>query len=240
MPLFEAGIGGSLGNRFRVRFNLDVIAQEEDNNRSLVNYSAYVDNVSYSGNPVFNNGNQANSTTNKNGSAQYRGTFNYSSGSPGRVYTAASNEQFWVGHDGNGNGSVYGRYDVNLANSPYVTTGAVETAMGLPALYQGIGITNMYSPSQNDVSFTIVVNTNRNANLLQLSINDGAWTTYYDGGYGTGVQVTVGSRSAPLLGGTTYSVRARVRRGSNGVIADSGYIFVTTSPSNNFFDTLSF
>lgn len=240
MPLYESTIGGTYGNRFRVRFNLDVIAQEEDNNRSLMNYSAYVDNVSYSGNPIYNNLNQASTTTNKNGSSQFRGTFNYSSGSPGRVYTAAVNEQFWVGHDGNGFANCYARLDANLANSPLVTTGWVETTMGLPQLYQGIVFTNFYSPYQDDVSFAIYVSTDRNANLLQLSINDGPWTTYYDGFFGTAVQVQVGSQSAPLLGGTTYSVRIRFRRASNGRFAESGYIYVTTAPTNNFFDTLGF
>lgn len=235
MPMYESTIGGTQGAKFRVRFNLDVVAQEEDNNRSLVQISSYVDNVSYSGSAIWNSTGNTTSSTNRNGSVYNANGWHYSSGSPGRVVTFLSGNQFWVGHDGNGNGSCYARLDANMGNSPYLTSGWVETTMGLPSLYQEIGFNSITFSEITDVSFKIRVVTNRTANLLQLNVDGGGLVTYYSGNY-SDVTVQVGSPSSPLASGVNHTVVVRTRRASNNNVTDSGTQNVSTLSQNQFFD----
>ncbi len=232
MPSWSAGYGGSIGGQFRLVVEGDLVAQEEDNNRSLVRYRAYMTRVS-GGSRAWNlYGTPGN--TNFNGDNPGRNiNYDFNIGIGARFYLV-NNWDKWIGHDGAGNATIYLGANHNASNSPYITTAATGGNWGLPGLYQGIGISGVSFNTITDVSFKVRVTTNRTANRLELSINGGAWTTYYNGNF-SDVTVQVGSPTSQLNMNTSYSVRARVRRASNGNLGESGTTSVVTAVGG-FFD----
>lgn len=138
-----------------------------------------------------------------------------------------------IGHDGNGNRgfgiSADGRIYYNNVNS------SGSGSWGLPGLYQAIAFNSISINTITDVSFRVAISVNRTANLVQLSVNGGGWTTYHNGNYGS-ITVQVGSSTSPIDSQYTHTVRVRTRRASNGWITDSGTYNVTTLTQGRFFD----
>ena len=229
MAFWEAGIGGSLGGQFRIRVSADVIAQEEDNNRSLIRYNAYVDRVSGSGRIYNYYGTYGHTNLGGYGNPQ-RGPFNYDTSGPGRVITMAQNEDRWYGHDGNGNGSSYFGADYDFANGPYVTSGATGGGMDFPQLYRFAAPNAIYFNNVTDTSFQFRVITNRVVNNIAVSLNGGGWN-YFEGDT-TDRTMTFDN----LISDKVYSVRISLRRASSGNWQEHGNWDVQTATQNKFFD----
>lgn len=235
MPSWSAGYGGSIGGQFRLVVEGDLVAQEEDNNRSLVRYRAYMTRVS-GGSRAWNlYGTPGN--TNFNGDNPGRSiNYDFNIGIGQRFYLV-NNWDKWVGHNASGNATIYLGANHNASNSPYITTAATGGNWGLPGLYQGIAVNSVSFDTINDVSFKVRVTTNRTANRLELSINGGAWTTYHSGNF-SDITVQVGSPTNQLMSNSTYTVQARVRRASNGNLGTGGSSVTTLG--GGFFDIPDF
>lgn len=235
MAFFEAGLGGSSGGSFRIRVNADVIAQDEEGNRSLVRYSAYVDRVS-GGSRVWNlfNNTYGNTNLGDYGNPQ-RGPFNYDTTGAGRALTMASNEDRWYGHDANGNRTVFFGANIDMANSPYLTSGSTGGNVGFSSLYRYADPTLFQVVEATDVSLSIRVATNRVVDYIAISLTGGGnWIEF--SGSTTDRTMTIGSPANPLTSGTTFPVRISLRRQASGFWKEWGNVDVSTAVQNKFFD----
>ena len=234
MPSWEAGLGGSLGGQFRIRVYSDVIATDEEGNRTLVRYSAVIDRVSGSGR-IYNGYNTYGNTNLGDYGNPQRGPFRYDTSGPGRVITMASNEDRWYGHDGNGNKTIYQGANYDAGNSPYVTSGSTGGNHGLPSYYRYADPNLVQLVGSTDVSLTIRVATNRVVKNIAISLTGGGNWYYFEGDT-TDRTMTIGSASDPLRPGTTYPMRISLRRRNSGYWKEWGNMDVATQNSNNFFD----
>lgn len=216
-------IGGRVSYYF---IDYVVAAQNEDGNYSTISWNCqyYFDRCD----AQLDNG-VANLAGTRwyNGGRVYNFTANYSVHA---VYIAGGS--FDVGHDSNGNCLLNVNGGIDVYQSGRSST---NQDTWLPQLYQGIAYNWISFSNVTDVGFTVTVNVNRTANLLQLNVNGTGFVTYYSGNYGQ-VSVNVGGS---LASGVTHSVVCRTRRASNGWITDNQQ-FVATLGQNNFFGTEGF
>jgi hypothetical protein len=240
MAFFEAGMGGSFGGSFRIRVNSDIIAQDEENNRTLIRYNAYIDRVSTSGGRIFNGFNTFGHTNLGDYGNPQRGPFHYDSTGVGRVITMAANEDRWYGHNSDGTRTIFQGADYNGDNAPYLTSGATGGNVGLPSYYRYADPTGIFFNNITDVSFDLRVTTNRVCSFLQVSINGGASFPYQFGGSFTDKTVTIGSQSDPLPSDAPFSVQIILRRQASGFDKAAGNWGVSTETQNKFFDLLGF
>lgn len=235
MAFFEAGLGGTYGGSYRIRVNSDIIATDEENNRTLVRYNAYVDRVSTAGGHIYNNFNTFGHTNLDDYGNPQRGPFHYDMTGTGRMITMASNEDRWYGHDANGNRSIFQGADYDAGNGPYLTSGSTGGGVGLPSYYRFADPTGVYIVNADDVSLTIRVTTNRLVDQIAISLTGGGnW--YYFGGSGYDYTMTIGSQATPLQSGTTFPMRLSLKRQASQFWKEWGNMDVTTANSNNFFD----
>lgn len=233
MAFWEAGFGGNSGGQFRIRVHADVVAQEEENNRSLVRYTAYVDRIA-SGSRIWT-GYNTYGNTNINGYNPQRGPYRYDTTGAGRVITMAANEDYWVGHDGNGNANPYYGANYDPANSPYWTGGSTGGHYWLPPLYRYADPTVFEVVSVTDVSMTLRIATNRVVNSIAISLTAGGNWYYFDGDT-TNRLCTIGSAANPLPSGKTFPIRISLRRRASGYWKEAGNWNVATASQNNFFE----
>jgi hypothetical protein len=229
MAFSEAGFGGSIGGQFRLRLQCDLITQEIGNNRSLIRVSAWFTRVSggsrawnfytTSGNVNVDGGNYGRSI----------GGYDFNPG-VGNNYFLMNSQDFWIGHDGAGNRSVYVGASYNAGNGPYITTASTSFTMGLPNIPRYAAITGFSVTNVTDEAFTTNVNVSDTCNFLQYSLNGGGWQDQYGGNFG-GHSFTLSN----LRSDTDYSIRVRVRRADSGLWTESGTIGLRTLQQNSFF-----
>ena len=221
MAFWEAAFGGSSGGQVRLRVQADVIAQEIGNNRSLVRYNAWIERVGstsvYSGYTTYGN-------TNINGYNPGRSLGSYNFGTTAR-YNLAVNEDYWVYHDGAGNANPYFGANFNLDNSPYITSAATGGNMWLPSIPRYANISSWSLSSVTEKSMLVSVNVDRTSDLVDYSLNGGAWTRGYTGAFGS-TSFTINN----LVFNTAYNVKVRVRAQDSGLYTESGLKSATTSP----------
>lgn len=234
MASWEAGFGGSLGGQFRLRVYADIVATDEENNRTLVQYSAVIDRISGSGR-IYNNYNTYGNTNLDDYGNPQRGPFRYDTSGAGRIINMALNEQRWYGHDGNGNRSIYQGANYDAGNGPYLTSAATGGGFGLPSYYRYADPNLVQVVDATDVSITIRVATNRIVNSIAISLTGGGNWYYFDGDT-TDRTMTIGSQAQPLQSGTTFPLRISLRRRNSGFWKEWGNMDVSTVNSNNFFD----
>lgn len=235
MAFFEAGFGGSSGGRFRIRVNSDIIATDEENNRTLVRYNAYVDRVDGAGGRIYNGyPTYGNTNLDDYGNPQ-RGPFTYDSRYVGRVITMAQNEDRWYGHDANGNRAIYQGANYDAGNGPYLTSGATGGGVGLPSYYRYAAPTLFQVVEATDVSLTLRIATNRVVDQIAISLTGGGnW--YYFYGSTTDRYCTIGDANNPLPSGVTFPVRISLRRQASGYWQEHGNWDVATAVAGGFFD----
>lgn len=228
MAFWEAGFGGSYGGYYRLRVNVDLLGQEEDNNRSLIRYSAWFEKTgagtAYHAGATYGN-------TNINGYNPQRviNGYNFGSGT-GQRYYLAQNEDYWIGHDGNGNASPYFGANYDAANSPYITSAATGGNMGLPALYRYAAPTYAEFNTITDTQFNFRVDTNRVVDNIAVSINGAAWV--YFAGSTTSRTMTFSG----LQSDRSHSVHISLHRQSDGYWQEHGDWYVITASQNKFFE----
>lgn len=229
MPSWVAAYGGSGGSSFRLVVEVDLLAQEIDNNRSLIQYRCYMTRVVggsryYSLPPYYTYGN-----TNINGYNPGRTiTFDFNPGVGQRVYLT-NNENYWIGHDANGNANPYFGANHNANLSPYLLSAATGGNWQLPNIPRYANITGFSVTNVTDVGFNINVNVDNLCDLLQYTINGGAsWNQVYGDFYSRTVSLT------DLPSGTTYPVIVWVRRKDSQLASQSGVIYVATLEQSKF------
>jgi hypothetical protein len=224
MASAEAAFNGELGRFFRLHLDVSEVAVDQANNRSLVNVTVYWYATSASTgvwnfNPTFGNivvnGVQVNFST----TYDYRGN----TGPKGLI----SNYQQWIGHDGNGNGSVgvsaYYNADDVIPGHAYVTDAGTSLGMGLTPIPRYLNFTGFSVTDVTDVGFHINVSTDVPFDLLQYSLDGGAsWAQVYV--YTTGYTVVL----TDLPSGRDYPVLVWARRADSGLASVAGPIVATT------------
>lgn len=216
------------GNSSYFYFQWQLAGQDENGNYSTINWQAgiHLDGGAWWGtNAVRLDGVWINGSGNITS-----GTWSNISGNGDHHLRSGS---WTIGHNGDGGKS----FSASVQGWLYATgTFGNSGSWGLPGLYQGIGFDSININTVSDTGFKVYADVNRTANLLQLSIDGGGWTTYHSGDYGAVTVQVGGSNTNALRSGKQYSVRLRVRRASNGNITDSGTHYVTTAAQNKFFD----
>lgn len=239
MAFFEAGLGGTYGGSFRIRVNSDIIATDEENNRTLIRYNAYIDRVSTSGGRIYNGFNTYGHTNLADYGNPQRGPFRYDSTGTGRVITMAQNEDRWYGHNPDGSRTIYQGADYDAGNGPYLTSGATGGNVGLPNYYRYADPTLFQVVAATDVSMTLRIATNRVVDIIAISLTGGGNWYYFDGST-TDRTVTIGSPTQPLMSGQNYPVRISLRRQASGFWKEAGNWDVQTAVQNKFFDLSEF
>lgn len=225
MASAEAAFGGSSGGQFRLHLQVDEVAVDVGNNRSLVNVSLYIYALS-TGTGVWNlfasgpnapggnivvNGNQIN----------FLHTYDFR-GNAGPVYLI-SNYQQWINHNGDGTKSIGVSGFFNGNNSPYLTTSSVGLTINLTNIPRYANITNFTVTNVHDEGFNINVTVDAVCDLLQYTIDGGASWQQVPGDF---TSRTVELHNLPS--GRDYAVIVWVRRKDSGLATQSGAIGVTT------------
>jgi hypothetical protein len=224
MAFWEAGFGGQYGGQYRLRVNVDVIAQEVGNNRSLIRYNAWMEQIGSSAYSVYNN-NGINAHTNINGYNPARGG-TLSLNGPGQRRYIAQNEDYWIGHDANGDANPYfgADFDTGVGSVGYAATGG---NFWMPHIDRTLDIPSWSLTGATEKSFTANISTDATADLVDYSLNGGSWTRGYTGNY-TNVSFGIGG----LLPNTTYSLKLRARKADSGLYTETGLKSITTLPVN--------
>lgn len=230
MPSQYANYSGNTGHRYRLYIDYDEDTLNENNNTSRVvatirmattnNYGWY-------------------DSTNQTGYLIIDGTrWNFNSNYPSSGTITWTTQSKTVTHNSNGQKTVriQGYHNANQGSG--LGSASLDFNFVLTDFYEEIAFNSITFTEITDVSFKVNVSVNRTADLLQLSLNGGAWTTYHSGNF-TSKTVQVGSNINPVQGGD-MTVKVRVRRDSNGNITDSGTYTVGVVQSNRFFDAIEF
>lgn len=232
MAFWESAFSGSYGGAYRLRVQADVIGQETGNNRTLVRYNAWVEQVGGSAYSVYNV--SADGNTNKNGGVDYRGGGINLNGAGQRKYLA-QNEDLWVNHNSNGDASAYFAAYWNMKLSGY-GYGDASTGgwMDMPHINRYANITSVSLTNVTDTAIT--VNWNADAHCDYVSW----WSPQIDGGAHHDIPVsgsgTFSITATGLASNTNHDFKVAVRRSDSGLWTESGTVSVTTGAQNNFFD----
>lgn len=233
MALIESTLGGSLGGQHRIRQQIDVVGQDIGGNRSLIQYSAWMERV-ISGSRVWNY-DRTYGSTNINGYAPGRSIGGYDSRTAGQRWYMAQNEQYWIGHDGNGDANPFFRADYNPANPNYLNAGWCQGNVGMPHINRFTNITRFDTSDVTDVSFVINVGVDSMANFLRYSLEDGVgWRDQFGGNF-YNYSFAVGGN---LPSNRQFNLRVSVRRADSGLWTDSGVISVVTKGQSGFINVM--
>lgn len=230
MAFWEAGFSGIYGGAYRLRVNVDVLGQEASNNRTLIRYNAWMEQIGSSAYSVFNSSTSGH--TNINGYNPARGG-SLSLNGPGQRRYLAQNEDYWIAHDSNGDANPFFGADYNTGVSQVLASSAGGN-FGMPHINRYANIVYFGADLVTDASFRF--NWGADAFCDYVSW----WSVAYDGGGhhdipvgGTGgFEITLSS----LLSDHDYDVTVAVRRADSGLWTNSGTIVVHTGSQNNFFD----
>jgi hypothetical protein len=229
MAAVESAFGFS--NKFILHIDATEISIDTVNNRSLISVDAYVKDVSYSGSAIFNFDPTYGHVNIAGDNPQYT-IGGYSFSSPGQFFYLVQGRQAWIGHDGNGDASVFIGADYDGQNSPFLNATSTSMVMGLSHINRFANVTSYAVDTVTDEGITAHINTDVNCSLIQFSIDGGS--TWFSAGSGTYAQVVFHN----LRSGTAFNVVARVTRADNGLVSTTGTIPVTTGLQNNFFGFL--
>lgn len=235
MAFWEAAFNGTYGNNYRLRLNVDVIAQEIQNNRSLIRYTAWWEKTgagsTYNNNTTYGN-------TNINGYNPQRALGAYNMDVAGERMYLAQNEDYWIGHDGNGYANPYFGVNYDTGTVGSAGTGGNYT-MPQFALYLGYNIVTIDQITSNSMQVRLQVN-NGTMDTYAYSLNGGAnWTNV--GFTGTDVTFTI----TGLAAYTTYNLRfsvhkqdsARWTENGNYSRTTLGYAAITSQTQTSITDT---
>lgn len=218
--LVDAAYGGSLGYMYRLRVNVDVIQTDVANNRTLVRYSAWMEKVVSGGSASYIS---SSGHTNINGYNPYRsmGGFTFGSGTGQRYYLAV-NEDYWIGHDANGDACPYfgADHDGNIGPIQYASGGA---NMWMPHINRYANINSFYVHGVGSRQFSIHVDASLYCNSIQYSLDGAGWVEV--GGEFWGRDLTFSGLSS----GTAHRVSIRIRARDSGLWTTSGEIYATTN-----------
>jgi hypothetical protein len=238
MAFMEAGFGGSLGGQFRLRVNVDVIGQEQGNNRSLIRYTAWLERVQSSGGSAPFNYSTTYGNTNINGHNPQRaiGGYIWPVNEVGRRYYLAQNEDYWIYHDGAGNANPVFGANFDMANSPLITSAAVAQNVGMPHINRYANIDGFNVDWTTDEAIRIAWHSDSNVSAISW------WSSGIDGGAhhdeGSGGQGWFVKELHNLASQTTYDFKVAVQRADSGLWTESGTLYATTLAQNNFFGIL--
>ena len=221
-------IAGSLGSHFTVYANVYEISIDTANNRSLVRMDSYVSCDSTATGVWDLSGPSWSGNT--NGNVQGGGFAYDFRGNDNQVYLGTFDT--WVYHDGSGNATIGWSISVNMANSPYLTTGSESGSFTCTHIDRYANIDGFNINDVTDEWVEFAWHADNPCDYISW------WSVAYDGG---------GHHDIPASGqgwwtidlhnlnsGTTYDITVAVRRADSGLWTDSGTQYPTTAIQNNF------
>jgi hypothetical protein len=229
--------GSAVARNYKICMQVDVVGQEVGNNRTLIQYSAWVQQIG-GGSLAISSGNGSININGYNPGRTLPGGFNFSAAGQRRYF--AQNEQYWIGHDGNGDANPYFTAHM-VPNANSVGMGGAEARMNvaMPHINRYININGWGIGAITEKSFNTQVITSGTADILDYQLNDGEWKRGYTGGF-TDRTITVGG----LQFNTQYSLRVRVRNASGGLWTTSDLktlktlpVTITSATASNVTDT---
>lgn len=232
----SAGYEGNFGGHYRVNAVTDIVSQNEEANYTVVRFYGFMTKTGsvgvYNFDPTYCNiqptGGMVNGNVNgydgRNGSGPW--------------YGITIDRGFY--HNNDGSLQIGHYFYHNASNMPYIGTGATSHNLWLPQYYRYAELSAFSWGTITDVSIQINVSSNRLADYVQFSVDNGGSYPYGFGGDWWSKTVTLGSPSTPLRSGTTYNVKVQVRRKASGLWSTSGTYTITTKRQNNFFDLSDF
>lgn len=232
MARAEAQFGGTFGYKFRLRLDVDEVATDIPNNRSLVNVSLYMIPIN-SGTNTFNVFPAGNSNAPR-GSIVVDGNqinfwFTYDFRGNANPKVLIQNYQQWIGHNFDGSRSVGVSGYADSKNAPFNTTAGTSLTLGLTTLPRYANITHFSVTNVRDVGFDINVSVDAVCDLLQYSIDGGQSWTQVPGDF---TSKTISLSNLPS--GRDYPVIVWVRRKVGGLPTQSGTITVSTPQQGKF------
>lgn len=234
MATYEVAYGGTTGHRYRLRvdYTEDSINTAANTSRVVANLYMYTSNE-YGWFDGTNPGCALNiDGNNHTGNGNYT---NMGTGSSGVKATLIGTQTKTVTHNSDGSKTITISFNhlTNVSSGGQSLTPASGSFNFVLTTIPRYAVINSFTQDQvTDTSFRANVTVDSTCDLLQYSLDGGAWTTAYSGTF-TNRSFTLDN----LLSNRQYSVKVRVRRQDSGLYTESSTANVTTLVQNNFFRT---
>lgn len=218
---------GTGGGSYRLYVNVDVIGQETNNNRTLIRYNCWVDKTAGSG---YWNFSTVGGNTNING---YNPGRSWGGGYDFRAYSRkyiAQNEDYWIGHDGNGDANPYFGANWNMGGGSVPADSSTGGHFWMPHINRYTNWTQVSFSNTTDVGWTATLSVDAWSNNLAVDVDGAGW--YYLGGdWLNNRSIQIGGN---MTSGVQHSVRFSARRSDSGLWTETGTYYNTTLPQNAF------
>ena len=222
MASFTATISGTSGYQLIMQVTESTL--DIANNRSLVAIYMYVHQTGGSG--IWGSGTYSASV---NGTP-YSGGFSYDFRSEDDHVLINTTQ--WVTHDADGSKTISFSGSVDMANSPYATTGNGSSTLALTTFDLYAAVSTFTITNVAITTFDMNVTTDATCSLLEYSLNDGSsYTTGYSGSYTSKTLNITG-----LTPGTLYQCKVRITKSDSGRTTVSSRVEATTL-TVGFFDS---
>ena len=219
--------GGTFGSKFELVLESHEVSVDTANNRSLIEITLYMLDVSGGGSDYYDN---SGTPWSLSGTISASGDITYNLSGNGQAAYMMNTNEYWITHNNDGTGSVSLSASHNSEDSPYLTTASASLSYSLTPIDQTPAILSFEAINITSTGFELVATTDLSCSVIAFSNNDGG--SYEAGGSGTSGNYTFGG----LPGGTTYTCICYATDASSGITTYSGTISVTTEPAGGFFD----
>ena len=226
MASFAVAYGGTYGGSYRLNMSVDLVSQNVSANTSYVRIRVWMSRISSSGGDIWNNG-ATGWSANVDGQGYSGSIVQGHLGNGGSITMLDTYKT--IGHNADGTRSFGFSAGHNSDNSPYQTSASGSGSMTLPTINRYATITSYTRDQITDTSFRVNVATDVTCDILQYSLNGGAWTSVGSGTF-TSRNFTISN----LKSATSYTVKVRVRRQDSALYTESSTSTVVTLAQNNF------
>jgi hypothetical protein len=223
--------GSSTG--FQLYLDVDVISQDQYNNRSYVHIYSRM----YRGAGAYRTYNLTGTPgyITYDGNTQNFSGINFDFNYGQYTFQTLMDTYQYIYHNSDGTKTAYFSTDHNPQISPYLNETAVGFNVTLPTIARNATLTTNTVTNVTDEGFTINVGTDVTCDFWEYSLDNGStYTTAFSGDF-TSKTTTITNKPS----NTTYQVINRVRRKDSGLKTTGSAIPTTTLTQNNFIMMLS-
>lgn len=222
------GFGGTYGSHFQLVLESHEIQLDTPNNRSLIEITLYMVDVSGAGSDYYN---YDSCPWSIGGTVGLSGGITYNLNGNGQVVYMVNNNQYWVGHNGDGTGSVSLSASFNANDSPYLTSASTSLSYGLTTIKRWANVTYFDVVGQTtNTGFTLLGYADEACGEMAFSIDGGNTYPQYNFGQ-SGLEAYFGNLQAD----TTYVCYMSISDPYSGYWSYAGPLYVQTLPGGGFF-----